>query len=82
MEAFMAYTMRRDCIECLEHWLLFLDAGLSNATAEFFAGLWHVTKGLDDARLPSRFEKFARLHCLTRYEAAMDADFDAMLRES
>lgn len=75
----MAYTMRRDCIECLEHYLLFLDAGLSEMTAAFFAGLWHVTKD-QDARLPSRFGKLARLHCMARYEAFMDADFDAMLR--
>jgi hypothetical protein len=75
----MAYTMRRDCIECLEHYLLFLDAGLSETTAAFFAGLWHVTSWDQDPRLPSRFGKLARLHCMARFEAALDADFDAML---
>lgn len=72
------YTPHDKCIECLEHWLLYVDAGLSPATAGFFAGLFHVVNGVGPAY---QFGKLARLHLMRRYEEAMDAAFDAMLRE-
>jgi len=63
------YKLHNECLECLEHYLLFLDVGFANATSGFFAGLWHVTK---DQRT-SQFQKLARLHCMARYDALLEA---------
>lgn len=74
----MDYVPRARCTTCLEHVLLYLDVGLSEATSRFLAGLFHVL----DGHAPSyQFGKIARLHLMRRYEELLDADFDRMLNQ-
>lgn len=38
------YTPINQCFECLEHFLLFVDFGLSESMAGLLAGLYHIAK--------------------------------------
>jgi hypothetical protein len=51
------YVPINDCWKCLEHFLLYTDFGLSEATAGFLAGLYHVT---EEKGVNSHFSKLAQ----------------------
>lgn len=51
------YVPISDCFKCFEHFLLYIDFGLSEATAGFLSGLYHVT---EEKGIQSHFEKLAQ----------------------
>ena len=57
------YIPIKHCYTCLEHFLLYVDFGLSEATAGFLAGLYHVVEDRD------RFEESA--HALLRSKVGL-----------
>lgn len=53
-----------NCIECLEHVLLYIDFGFSESTAIFLAGLGHV------CQTPA-FGKLVKEHLVSRWKLTL-----------